>query len=105
MVFGGAAPESAAERPDADQGERPEPGVAAINARLGEFIRVPYDDGSTLAEIGLDSLTTIRVAVGLVPDDDVEIDAGALAHIRTVGQLRVWLQDLMRSSSATGGIR
>ncbi|WP_424186731.1 phosphopantetheine-binding protein [Actinokineospora sp. G85] len=82
-----------------------DPNSAAVDARLAKSIRVPYTDDSTLTEVGLDSLTTIRIAVALVPDDDREIDAGDLAGLRTVGQMRAWLLDLVRDAAPAGGTR
>ncbi|RKT82210.1 hypothetical protein SAMN05421805_111126 [Saccharopolyspora antimicrobica] len=66
-----------------------------IDARLAEFVRSQWRDDSTLVEVGIDSLTAVRIVVGLLPDDDAEIDAARLGGIRTVGQFRQWLRDLL----------
>lgn len=57
-------------------------------------VRVPFTENSRLAEVGLDSLTLVSMAVACAPDTDQEIDAGALAQLRTVGELRQWLRAL-----------
>lgn len=65
--------------------------VDDIDATIRRFVRVPFTDASTLAEIGLDSLTTLRVVAALVPDGDREIDLAELADLKTLGQFRAWV--------------
>ncbi|MDM4784263.1 MULTISPECIES: acyl carrier protein [unclassified Micromonospora] len=55
-----------------------------------------FDDDTTLAAAGIGSLTILRMAVEAAPDDGTEIDASRLADVHTVGNLRVWLRDLLR---------
>ncbi|MFT7836825.1 phosphopantetheine-binding protein [Saccharothrix sp. BKS2] len=62
-----------------------------IDATIRRFVRVPFTDASTLAEIGLDSLTTLRVVAELVPDPDREIDLAELADLKTLGRFRAWV--------------
>lgn len=74
-----------------------------IDAQLTKFVRAQWRDDSTLVEVGIDSLTAVRIVVALLPDDDAEIDAARLGGIRTVGQFRQWLRDLL--SEQTGAVR
>ncbi|MEV0704755.1 hypothetical protein AB0I53_43490 [Saccharopolyspora sp. NPDC050389] len=76
-----------------------------IDAQLAKFVRVPWREDSTLIEVGIDSLTAVRIVVGLLPDDDAEIDAGQLGGIQTVGQFRRWLRDLLPEQARAGAIR
>ncbi|RMI40639.1 acyl carrier protein [Streptomyces triticirhizae] len=71
----------------------------AVGSIIARFVRVPFTDNSGLAEIGLDSMSLVRVVVAFLPDTGQEIDAAALAELRTVGELRGWLL----SVAAAGG--
>ncbi|MET8944518.1 phosphopantetheine-binding protein [Streptomyces sp. NPDC004542] len=59
------------------------------------YVRVPFHDHSLLAEVGLDSLSVVRIASELIPDPDQEIDPTGLAAVRTVGDLQRWLRGLL----------
>ncbi|WP_197287468.1 phosphopantetheine-binding protein [Streptomyces apocyni] len=72
----------------------------AVNSAIAEFVRMPFTSASDLAEIGLDSLSIIRIVADVLPDADQEIDAGELADLRTVGQLQDWLGRLVAPGSA-----
>ncbi|MGW7822096.1 hypothetical protein ACWGLF_29180 [Streptomyces puniciscabiei] len=58
-------------------------------------VRVPFDDHSLLAEVGLDSPSVVRIAGELIPDPDREIDPSGLAAVRTVGEMQQWLRGLL----------
>ncbi len=76
-------------------------GLDAVIARHTSF---PFDDSTALPAAGIESLTILRLAVQ-VADDDTEIDASALAGLRTVGDLKRWLAALIPgdgSGQATG---
>ncbi|WP_432148831.1 phosphopantetheine-binding protein [Streptomyces sp. bgisy029] len=65
-----------------------------ISSALERNIRTPFDDNSPLAEVGLHSLSVLRIAGEVITDPDREIDPSGLAAVRTVGDLRQWLQEL-----------
>ncbi|GAB3678014.1 phosphopantetheine-binding protein [Saccharopolyspora tripterygii] len=71
-----------------------------IDVQLQKFVRVPFSDDSSLTEMGIDSLTAVRIIVGLVPDEEFEIDAGTLSGIETIGQFRRWLRDLIPAGAS-----
>lgn len=66
-----------------------------ISSVIKRHVRVPFEDLSLLAEVGLDSLSVLRIASELIPDPDLEIDPAGLAAARTVGDLRQWLHGLL----------
>ncbi|GGS27830.1 hypothetical protein GCM10010269_78050 [Streptomyces humidus] len=66
-----------------------------IVSAVRRYVRVPFDDRSPLAEVGLDSLSLVRIASELIPDPDQEIDPTGLAAVRTVGDLQQWLRQLL----------
>jgi aryl carrier-like protein len=67
---------------------------------IGRIARVPFTADSALVEIGLDSLSMLRIVVAFAPDSDQEIDAAELAALRTVGQFQEWLRELAGSGVA-----
>ncbi|MFP3986814.1 acyl carrier protein [Streptomyces sp. E11-3] len=72
----------------------------AVNSAIAEFVRMPFTPASDLAEIGLDSLSVIRIVADVLPDADQEIDAAELADLRTVGQFQDWLSARVAAGSA-----
>ncbi|MEU6847312.1 hypothetical protein ABZ930_36125 [Streptomyces sp. NPDC046716] len=48
-----------------------------------------------MAEVGLHSLSVLRIASELITDPDQEIDPTGLASVHTVGELRHWLRGLL----------
>lgn len=66
-----------------------------IASVIRRHVRVPFESHSLLAEVGLDSLSVLRVASELIPDPDQEIDPTGLAAVRTVGDLQEWLHGLL----------
>jgi acyl transferase domain-containing protein len=65
-------------------------------ALLGEHARASseYRDSSLLSEIGIDSLARIEIIAKLAQEHQYEVDPEELAALHTVGQLRVYLQQL-----------
>lgn len=66
-----------------------------IDSVIRRHVRTRFEDSSPLAEVGLDSLSVLRIAGELVPDPDQEIDPTGLATARTVADLRQWLRGLL----------
>lgn len=67
--------------------------VDEIDAVIKQHVSVPFTSDSTLAEIGIDSLSTLRIVTTLAPDADQEIDLADLVEVRTVGQFRGWIRE------------
>jgi acyl transferase domain-containing protein len=66
-------------------------------AVLREHARNPqteFSDSSLLSEIGIDSLARLQITVKLAGDHNYDVDAEELAELRTVGELRHWLNGL-----------
>ncbi|WP_322724818.1 beta-ketoacyl synthase N-terminal-like domain-containing protein [Streptomyces phyllanthi] len=61
---------------------------------LREHARTGFDDGSTLTEIGIDSLAKLRIVVELTKRSGHEIDPEEFGSLRTVGELREWTRAL-----------
>ncbi|NBE50738.1 phosphopantetheine-binding protein [Streptomyces boluensis] len=66
-----------------------------IDSVITRHVRVPFVDTSPLAEVGLDSLSVLRIAGELITDPEQEIDPTGLAAVRTVADLRQWLHGLL----------
>jgi aryl carrier-like protein len=73
-----------------------------LRTLLDEFASGDFTAESLLADLGMDSLSLVRTVVRYVPDEDQEIDAGALGEVRTVGQLQAWLDSLTTGQPANG---
>lgn len=61
---------------------------------LREHARTGFDDGSTLTEIGIDSLAKLRIVVELTKRSNQEVDPEEFGRLRTVGELREWTRAL-----------
>lgn len=61
---------------------------------LREHARTGFDDGSTLTEIGIDSLAKLRIVVELTKRSGQEVDPEEIGRLRTVGELREWTREL-----------
>ncbi|MCL2729333.1 MAG: phosphopantetheine-binding protein [Actinomycetia bacterium] len=61
---------------------------------LREHARTGFDDGSTLNEIGIDSLARLRILVELAKRSSQEVDPDEFGRLRTVGELRQWTRGL-----------
>ncbi len=61
---------------------------------LREHARTGFDDGSTLTEIGIDSLARLRIVVELTKRSGREVDPEEFGRLRTVGELRAWTRTL-----------
>ncbi|MFC7309280.1 hypothetical protein ACFQVC_34360 [Streptomyces monticola] len=71
---------------------------------IRKHIRVPFVETSLLAEVGLDSLSVLRIAGELIPDPDHEIDPTGLAAVRTVADLQQWLRGLLTSAQSAESV-
>lgn len=65
-----------------------------LDATIAKYATVSFDDGTTLLDAGLESLSLLRLAVEVAVDDDAEIDATRLVELNTVGELKLWLSEL-----------
>jgi hypothetical protein len=65
-----------------------------LDSTIAKYATASFDDGALLLEVGLESLSLLRLAVEVAADDDVEIDASRLVNVRTVGELKQWLAEL-----------
>lgn len=63
-----------------------------IDSTIERYVGVPFTDESTLVELGIDSLSALRIVTALADDGDREIDLADLVEVRTVGQFRRWLR-------------
>jgi acyl transferase domain-containing protein len=61
---------------------------------LREHARIPFDDGSTLSEVGIDSLAKMRLIVQLSKKSGRDVDPEDFARLRTVGEMRLWIHAL-----------
>jgi acyl transferase domain-containing protein len=78
-------------------GEQDDDGAAAGDLAgwmLREHARTGFDDGSTLNEIGIDSLARLRILVELAKRSKQEVDPDEFGRLRTVGELRQWTRGL-----------
>ena len=66
-----------------------------LNPLIARYATVAFDDSTSLLEAGLESLSLLRLAVEVATDEDAEIDASRLVDVRTVGDLKVWLRELV----------
>ncbi len=64
----------------------------AISQAIRLAVRRDFDDASSLAEIGMDSLAVLRVVTALSDDPDREVDLAEVVDLRTVGEFRHWLR-------------
>jgi aryl carrier-like protein len=69
-----------------------------LDTVIARYASVAFDDGTALLEAGLESLALLRLAVDVTTNHDAEIDATGLVDMRTVGDLKKWLDTI-----ATGG--
>lgn len=65
-----------------------------LDAAIAKYATASFDDSAALLDVGLESLSLLRLAVEVATDDDVEIDATRLVDLRTVGELKQWLAEL-----------
>ncbi|WP_037868501.1 beta-ketoacyl synthase N-terminal-like domain-containing protein [Streptomyces sp. NRRL S-813] len=61
---------------------------------LREHARTGFDDGSSLTDIGIDSLAKLRIVVELAKRCRQEVDPEEFGRLRTVGELRQWTRAL-----------
>ncbi|WP_186156445.1 acyl carrier protein [Burkholderia gladioli] len=64
----------------------------AISAAIRLAIRRDFDETSSLPEIGMDSLSVLRVVTALSEDLDREVDLAEIVDLRTVAEFRRWLR-------------
>jgi hypothetical protein len=76
-----------------------------LAAALSRFAVAPAGPASALDDLGLGSLSLIRVILAVLGEDDaIEIDPAGLAGLRTVADLQDWLAAISARAggSATG---
>jgi aryl carrier-like protein len=61
---------------------------------IAPYAAGPFTDDSTLIDVGLVSLSVFRIIAELKPDPGVEIDIEGLAGVRTIAELKLWLDAL-----------
>jgi aryl carrier-like protein len=66
-----------------------------LDPMIARYATVAFDDSTPLLEAGLESLSLLRLAVEVATDENAEIDASRLVDVRTVGDLKVWLRELV----------
>jgi acyl carrier protein len=71
-----------------------------LDSTIAKYATASFDDSAVLLDVGLESLSLLRLAVEVATDDDVEIDATRLVDLRTVGELKQWLMELATAESA-----
>jgi acyl carrier protein len=73
-----------------------------FSSALSQFVTGSVSEDAELVELGLDSLTLVRIIVHVVGDDpDREIDPAEIGGLRTIADLRAWLS----GSGGAGGER
>ncbi|QNP68415.1 polyketide synthase [Streptomyces roseirectus] len=65
---------------------------------LTEHARTSFEDGSTLTDIGIDSLAKLRIVVDLAKRTGQDVDPEELGGLRTVGELRAWTRSLQAAT-------
>lgn len=75
------------------------PSAAELDDAIAKVATKEFTDASTLPEAGIQSLSLLRLVVDLLPDDDAEIDVTKLGQIKTVGDLKAWLVELVGTAS------
>jgi hypothetical protein len=71
-----------------------------LNPMIARYATVVFDDSTPLLEAGLESLSLLRLAVEVATDENAEIDASRLVDVRTIGDLKVWLRELVEPEVA-----
>jgi hypothetical protein len=71
-----------------------------LDLAISRYATARFGDATPLQEVGLESLSLLRLAVEVATDDDAEIDATLLAEVRTVGDLKGWLAHLATAGAA-----
>ena len=75
---------------DADTGDL----ASSVLREHARASHTEFTDSSLLADIGIDSLARLQIVVKLASDHNYEVEAEELAELRTVGELRSWLDTL-----------
>jgi aryl carrier-like protein len=73
-----------------------------LDSKIAQYATADFDDSALIQEIGLESLSLLRLAVEIA-DEDVEIDAAGLVDVRTIGDLKVWLTSLLPTTTGEPG--
>jgi len=66
-----------------------------FDATIARYATFTFDDTSRLLDVGLESLSLLRMAVDVATDDDAEIDASRLVDLHTIADLKQWLRDMI----------
>ncbi|MFI5779964.1 phosphopantetheine-binding protein [Nocardia sp. NPDC051570] len=70
-----------------------------LDVAIARHATAEFDDSTLLTDAGLESLSLIRLAVEAATDEDAEIDATRLVDIHTIGDLKVWLLELVDAAA------
>jgi acyl transferase domain-containing protein len=71
------------------EGDAPDPATGILRGHA----HTSFSDDSALSDIGIDSLTLIRIVVDVATSDGREMDDTDLAALRTVGDFRRWFTE------------
>jgi acyl carrier protein len=65
-----------------------------VDAAIARYAVAGFQDTTSLRSAGIDSLSLLRLAVGVIADDDAELDLNRLVDLQTIGDLKRWLTTL-----------
>lgn len=76
--------------------------VLDLDSAIARYATADFDDGTSLSDAGLESLSVLRLAVEVATDETAEIDATQLVEVHTVGDLKAWLTGLAEAAPPAG---
>jgi hypothetical protein len=62
-----------------------------------------FNDSTPLCQAGIESLAILRIVAEAAVDTDLEIDPARLVNLHTIGDLKVWLDELASGDSERAG--
>ena len=68
--------------------------VKTIDDAVSRYASIPFDDTATLIEVGIESMSIVRIIVDLNFDPSLEIDMSRIVEMVTVADLKRWLRGL-----------
>jgi hypothetical protein len=86
---------------DATEPDRPMKTTIDLDAVIARYSPFAFDESTPLPAAGIESLAMLRLAVEVAANGEMEIDASALAGLRTVGDLKRWLSALASGTRAS----
>lgn len=66
-----------------------------LDSTIARYATFAFEDTTPLLDVGLESLSLLRLAVEVSTDEDAEIDASRLVDLKTVADLKVWLAEML----------